>query len=153
MFGFDSAMDLGDRDHIFDDGWFMELHDHLHLRDTRWDDDLFIILSWSPIGASLKPSSQTPFFLHLVVIMFLILGYSFWSVGPIQLWTWMTRIAHSMMDNLISSSFPTYHTVDAIPGHISVLVEICRSSLICMIVPSHEIHVGLMVCFHFVLIL
>ena len=65
----------------------------------------------------------------------------------------MTRIAHSMMDNLISSSFPTYHTFDAIPGHISVLVEICRSSLICMIVPNHEMHVGLMVCFHFVQIL
>ena len=22
MFGFDSAMDLGDKDHTFDDGWF-----------------------------------------------------------------------------------------------------------------------------------
>ena len=65
----------------------------------------------------------------------------------------MTRIAYSMVDDLISSGFPTYHTFDAILGHISVLVEICRSSLICMIVPSHEIHARTMVCFHFVLIL
>ena len=131
----------------------MESHDHPHLWDTRRDDDLFVILLWSPSGASLEPSNQAHIFRHLVVIMFLLWGTSFWSVGPIQLWTWMTRIAHSMMDDLISSGFPYYHTFDAILGHTFVLVKICRSSLICMIVLSHEIHVGPMVCFHFVLIL
>ena len=80
-------------------------------------------------------------------------GTPFWFVGLIQLWTWITRIAHSMMDDLISSGFPYYHTFDAILGHTFVLVKICRSSLICMIVLSHEIHIGPMVCFHFVLIL
>ena len=65
----------------------------------------------------------------------------------------MTRIAHSMMDDLIPSGFSTYHTFDAILGHISILVEICGSSLICMIVSNHEIHMGPMACFHFVLIL
>ena len=42
-------------------GWdlqiFMELHAHLHLRDTRWDDDLFAILLWSPSRAFLEPSN------------------------------------------------------------------------------------------------
>ena len=65
----------------------------------------------------------------------------------------MTRIAYSMMDDLISSGFSTYLTFDVILGHISILVEICRFSFICMIVPNHEIHTGPMVCFHFVLIL
>ena len=117
----------------------------------RWWPIFHLIIS--PRRASLRPSSQAHTFLHLVVIMFLILGYAFWSVGLIQLRTRMTRIAHSIMDDLISFGFPTYHTFDAILGHISILVEICRSSLICMIVPSHEIHVEPMAQFHFVLIL
>ncbi|RVW90203.1 hypothetical protein CK203_041984 [Vitis vinifera] len=62
------------------------------------------------------------------------------TLGLIQLWTWMNRIAHSMMDDLISSDFPTYHTSDAILGHISYSVKICRSSLICMIIPSYKIY-------------
>ena len=37
----------------------MELHACPHLGDTRRDDDLFSILLWSPMGASLKPFSQT----------------------------------------------------------------------------------------------
>ena len=41
----------------------------------------------------------------------------------------------------------------SILGHISVLVEICRIPLICMIIPSYEIHTELMICFYFVLIL
>ena len=57
------------------------------------------------------------------------------------------------MDDLVSSDFLTYHTTNFILGHISVLVEICRSPLICMIILSYEIHTELMICFHFVLIL
>ncbi|KAL6336195.1 hypothetical protein AAG906_011077 [Vitis piasezkii] len=52
-----------------------------------------------------------------------------------SLWMWMTRTAHSMMDDLRSSDFLTYHTFGAILGHISFLVEICRSPLIYMIIP------------------
>ena len=36
----------------------------------------------------------------------------------------MTRIAHLIMNDLISSGFQTYHKIDAILGNISVLVEI-----------------------------
>ena len=64
----------------------------------------------------------------------------------------MTRITHLVMDDLVPSNFPTYHTSDAILGHIFVLVEICKSPLICMIIPIYEIHVELMICFHFTMI-
>ena len=77
----------------------------------------------------------------------------FLSVGSIQLWTRMTRIAHSMMDDLISSDFSTLHTSDAILGHIFYSVEICRSSLICMIITSCKMYLRLMTHFDFVLIL
>ena len=76
-------------------------------------------------------------------------GTPFWSVSSIQLWMWTTRTAHSMMDDLRSSDFLTYHTSGAILGHISFLVEICRSPLIYMIIPSYEMHTGLMIRFHF----
>ena len=131
---------------------FMELHAYHHLRNSCRDDDPFIILLWFPRGASLGPSSQAHTFLHLVVIMFLILGYAFWFVGPIQLRTWMVRITHLVMENFVPSDFLTYHTSDAILGHISILVEICRSPLICMIIPIYEIHVKLMICFYFTMI-
>ena len=49
----------------------------------------------------------------------------------------------------MSFDFSTYHTSDAILGHIFVLVEICRSPLICMIIPIYEIHVKLMIYFLF----
>ena len=60
---------------------FMESHDHPHPRDTSWDDDLFVILSWSPSGASLEPSNQTHIFRHLVVIIFFLLGHAFLICG------------------------------------------------------------------------
>ncbi|KAL6318517.1 hypothetical protein AAG906_000595 [Vitis piasezkii] len=43
---------------------------------------------------------------------------------PFDSWTWMTRITHLMMDDLMSSDFQIYHTSDAILGHISILAEI-----------------------------
>ena len=78
--------------------------------------------------------------------------FSFWGilvlfVGSIQLWTWMARITQLVMDDLVLSDFLTCHTSDAILGHIFVLVEICRSPLICMIIPIDEIYVKLMICF------
>ena len=64
----------------------------------------------------------------------------------------MTRIAYLVTDDLVPFDFVTYHTFDAILGHISVLVEICISPLICMIIPIYEIHVELMICFYFTMI-
>ena len=43
------------------------------------------------------------------------------------------------MDDPMLSDFLIYHTSDAALGHISVLVEICRSPVICMIIPTYEI--------------
>ena len=64
----------------------------------------------------------------------------------------MVRITHLVMENFVPSDFLTYHTSDAILGHISILVEICRSPLICMIILIYEIHVELMICFYFTMI-
>ena len=55
-------------------------------------------------------------------------------------------------DDLRLFDFLIYHTSDVILGHISVLVEICISPLICMTIPSYEIHVGLRIHFHSILI-
>ena len=79
--------------------------------------------------------------------MLLLLIYVFWYVDLIQLWMWITRITYLVIDDLVPSDFSTYHTSDAILGHILVLVEICRSPLICMIIHIYEIHVELMTCF------
>ena len=50
----------------------MELHDHSHLRDAHQDENVFIILSLSLSGASLKPPSHHV--RHLYAIMLLIPG-------------------------------------------------------------------------------
>ena len=76
-----------------------------------------------------------------------------WSVDPIQLWIWMARFTYLVMDDLVSSGFLTYHTSDAILGYIPFLVEIYRFPLICMTIPSYEMHVGLMIWLRFALIL
>ena len=72
--------------------------------------------------------------------MVLLLGDVSLMFGPIQLRIWMTGIAHLMMDDPMLSDFSIYHTFDVILGHISVLVELFRSPLICMIIPTYEIH-------------
>ena len=64
---------------IFHFGWdlqiFMESHDHLSLRDTYRDEDLFVILLWSSNGGLLESFILTRTFRHLDVIMFLLLSY------------------------------------------------------------------------------
>ena len=52
----------------------------------------------------------------------------------------MTGITYLMMDDLRLFDFSIYHTSDVILGHISVWVEICISPVICMIIPTYEIH-------------
>ena len=56
----------------------------------------------------------------------------------------MTGIAHLMMDDPMLSNFSIYHTSDTILGHISILVEICKPQLICMIIPIYKIHIETM---------
>ena len=91
----------------------MELHAYPHLRDSRRDNDLFVILSWSPKGAFLGSSSQAHTLLHLVVIMFLILGYPFdlWVLfscghGWLGLHTWWWMIWCHLVFQPITHSMP-----------------------------------------------
>ena len=64
----------------------------------------------------------------------------------------MTGIMHLMMDDLRLFDFPIYHTFDVILGHISLSVEIYRSSWSHMIFITHEIHVKLIVYCYLVMI-
>ena len=181
MFGFDSAMDLGDRDHIFDDGWFDVVrflaystsdsilgHISVSIEIYRFSWSCMIIPTYEihaemmtyllsyhdplmePLWSNLV---RLPFFGIWMSSYFPFWGMPFWSTSLIQLWMWMTRIAHSMMDDLISFDFLTYYTSDVILGHISYLVEICRSSLICMIISNCEMYAGMMTWSHFVMII
>ena len=59
----------------------MESHDHLRLRDTRWDKDLFVILSWSSSGAFLESFILTRTFRHLDVIILPLLRCVFFIRG------------------------------------------------------------------------
>ena len=52
----------------------------------------------------------------------------------------MTKIAYLMMDDRMLSDFLIYHTFDAILGHISVSVEIYRSSWSCMFIHTYVMH-------------
>ena len=128
-------------------GWdlqiFIELHTHPHLRDAHRDEDVFVILSWSPSWASLGSFSQAHTFWYLDILMLLLLRDAFWYVDSFRLWIWMTRITHLMMDNLRLSDFSIYHTFDVILGHISFSVEICISSWSHMILITHKTHVEL----------
>ena len=58
----------------------------------------------------------------------------------------MTRITRLVIDDLVPFDFLTYHTSDAILGHIFVLVEIYRSSWSYMIISTYEIHIETMTC-------
>ena len=128
---------------IFCFGWdlqiFMDSHAYLHLRGAHQDEDLFVILSWSLGGLFLKPPSQARIFQHLNVVILLIRDTSL-----------LMRESDSIVDldnedqifddgwfHVIQ--FPTYHISDAILGHISVLVEICRFSWSCMLISTYEI--------------
>ena len=59
----------------------------------------------------------------------------------------MIEIAHLMMDDLMSFDFFfIYHRFDVILGHISLSVEIYRSSWSCLIISTYEIHIETMTC-------
>ena len=131
----------------------MESHDPHHSRDA-WRVDSILLSYHDPLVESLLSHPVRPAFFGIrMSSYFSFWGTHFWSVSLIQLWTLMTRIAHSMRDDLISFNFSTYHTFDSILGHISSSIEFCRSSLICMTIPSYEIHTRLMIWLHFTLIL
>ena len=84
--------------------------------------------------------------------MLLLMGDAFWCLDPIQLWIWMARISHLIMDDLMLPDFPTYHISNAIRGHISLSVEIYRSLWSRMILITYKMHVELMVYCYFVMI-
>ena len=93
----------------------MELHDHSHLRDARWDKDLFVILSWFLSGVSFEPSNQAHIFRHLYVITLLIPGDISLTFGFD-----LDYEDHIFDDGWFHvTRFPTYHISDVILGHIS----------------------------------
>ena len=55
---------------------------------------------------------------YLDVIMLFLLGDTSLMFDSIQLWIWMIEITHLMMDDLMLSDFPVYHTSNVILGHI-----------------------------------
>ena len=118
----------------------MELHDHFHLRDAHQDENVFVFLSWSLNGASLEPSNQARIFRHLYVIMLLIPGDVFLTFG------FALDYGDRTFDNgwFHVTRFSTYHTSDAILGHIFVSIEIYISSWSCMLIPTYEIHIETM---------
>ena len=181
MFGFDSAMDLDDWDHVFDDRWFDVVrfsaysifdsilgHISISVEIYRSSQSCILIPNYKihaetmtyllsyhdpPVESLLSHPVRPTFFGIQMSSYFPFWGTPFRSMSLIQLWMRMTRTAHSMRDDLMSFDFSTYHTFDTILGYISSSVEICRSSLICMIIPSYEIHTRLMIWLHFALIL
>ena len=118
-------------------GWdlqiFIELHAHPYLRNAHQDEDVFVILSWSPSGASLEPSTQAHIFRHLYIIVLLIPGDVSLTFGfDLDYWD------HTFDDGWFHvTQFPTYHISDAISEHISISVDSYRSSRSCMIIPTY----------------
>ena len=127
----------------------MELHDYSHLRDAHWDEDVFVILSWSPSRASLEPSSQTCIFWYFYVIMLLLPGdvslmFGFDSTVDVD------DRDHTFDDGWSDVvRFSAYSTSDSILGHISVSIKVYGSSWICMLVPTHGMHVETRTCSSF----
>ena len=118
----------------------------------RWEPVYYfiMILQWSPSWAIQSSPHLSTFgcrhtspFEVCLCYLWVWFGYGRGWLGLYIRW-WMT------WGHLI---FLTYHTSDSILEHIPSSVEICRSPLICMTIPSYEMHVGLMIWLHFALIL
>ena len=83
----------------------MKSHDPHHSRDA-WRVDSLLLSYHDPLVESLLSHPVRPAFFGIrMSSYFSFWGTPFWSVSLIQLWTWMTRIAHSMRDDLISFNF------------------------------------------------
>ena len=117
----------------------MESHDPHHSWDACRVDSLLLSYHDPPVESLLGHSVRLTFFGIYISSCFFFWDMPLWCLDPIQLRIWMTGIAHLMMDDPMLSDFLIYHTSDAALGHISVLVEICRSPVICMIIPTYEI--------------
>ena len=122
----------------------MELHANLHLRGTHRDDDLFAILSWSLSGASLEPSNQ----IHIFSAFGLLSCFSFWVMDSDD----EVRAPDDRWLEAILFFQPITHLIPYW-GIFPLSVKICRSPRVCMIILIYEIHIRLMIRFHFVLIL
>ena len=65
----------------------------------------------------------------------------------IDVWVWLDYRDCAFDDGWFHvTQFLTYHTSDAIRGHISFLGEVYRSSWSCMIFPTHEMRTKAMTC-------
>ena len=125
---------------------FMELHAHPHLWDTDWDDDPPVESLWS------YPIRSVPFGTYMSSCF--LLGYAFLICGSDSVMD--SGDQDCIVDDWwfdVSWSFrPVTHSMPYW-GIFALSIEICRSPWICMIIPSYDIHVRLMIRFHFVPIL
>ena len=124
----------------------MELHAYPHLQDTHWDDDLFVILSWSPSGASLEPFSQTHIFRHLDIIMLLLVGNASLMFGS-DIAMDLEYRDHTFDDRWLDVTW--FSDLSHIRCHTraySVSDEIYRSSWSCMFIPTYGMHAETMTC-------
>ena len=174
MFVSDSVMDLDDRDHTFDEGWFNVTcfsglsHIWCYTGACSVSDEIYgsswscmtIITYWMHTetltcslpyhDTSVEPFRQVHISRHLVAVMLLIPGdvsltFGFdldygdrtFDDGWLKVTWFFWPITHLM---LCWGIFP-------------FSAEICRSLLICMIIPDYEIRARLMIRFRFVLIL
>ena len=178
MFGFD--LDYGDR--IFDDGWFhvTRFRPIVHLMSywgifpfrMRFTDLRGVMWSFPLTGYSSRWSSDHYFYDDFLVEP---LGshpvrHAFLSTQmPSSCFLPKDTSLISGYDSVMDSNDQDYISVDAwfdviwfsllvthlMPywGIFPSLIEIRRSLLVCVIIPSYEIHIGLMILFHFVMTL
>ena len=129
----DLVVDLDDWDYIFDDGWFEVIqfsdlpyiyailgHIFILVEICRFPSICPIIpiykiyvemmtylLSYRdlPRESLLSHSIKLTLFSIWMSSCFSFWETFLWSMGPIQLWTWMIRITHLVIDDLVASDF------------------------------------------------
>ena len=178
MFGFD--LDYGDR--AFDDEWFhvtlfLTYHTssailgHISILDESYRSSWSCVITptyemrietmtcslflwWFFSGGSREPFSYARTSRHLDAIMLLHPRDTSWICGYDSVMDSGDQncIVDDWWFDVIWSFRPVTHSMPYW-GIFALSVEICRSPWICMIIPSYEIHVKLMIRFHFVPIL
>ena len=175
------GFDLDYRDHTFDDGWFHATpFSTYHISDAILGHILFRMrfTDLHGVARSSLLMKYTPR-RGLVHYFIMILQWSSsWAIqsGPdfsafgcrhtspfkvrlFYLWVWFNygrgwlRLHIRWWMTWGHLIFSTYHTPNSILGNIPSSVEIYRFPLICITIPSCEMHVGMMIWLRFALIL
>ena len=174
MFVSNSVMDLDDRDHTFDEGWFdvtyfsglshiwcytgaCSISDEIYGPSwscmtiiTYWMHTETLTCSLPYHDTSVEPFNQVHISRHLVAVMLLIPGDVSLTFG-FDL-DYGDRTFDDGWLEVTWFFWPITHLMSCW-GIFPFSAKICRSPLICMIIPDYEIRTRLMIRFHFVLIL